>query len=69
MALVMAVGLAHPAAADYAAGVAAYKQGDYAGALREVRPPAEEGDSHSPYGPPIPYKSAHRVAQKSRPGA
>lgn len=61
MAMVLAAGLAPPVAADYAAGVAAYKQGDYAGALREVRPHAEEGDSYSQYGLAMLYKSGHGV--------
>ncbi len=50
MAIVLAAGLTHPAAADYAAGVAAYKQGDYAGAHPEIRPLAEAGDGASQYG-------------------
>ena len=63
MAMVLAAGLAHPAAADYAAGVAAYKQGDFAGALREIRPLAEEGDGDSQYGLGLLYKSGRGVAR------
>ena len=38
------IGLAAPAWAGFAEGVAAYKRGDYATALREFRPLAEQGD-------------------------
>ncbi len=37
--------LATPAWAGFDEGVAAYKRGDYATALREFRPPAEQGDA------------------------
>ena len=37
--------LAAPAWADYEAAVDAYRRGDYATALREVRPLAEQGDA------------------------
>ena len=63
MAIVLAVAVAHPAAADYAAGVAAYKQGDFAGALREIRPLAEEGDGDSQYGLGLLYRSGRGVAR------
>ncbi len=39
------LGLTAPAWADYNAGVAAYKRGDYATALREWRPLAEQGNA------------------------
>ena len=39
------IGLAAPAWAGFAEGVAAYKRGDYATALREFRPLAEQGDA------------------------
>ncbi len=39
------LGLTAPAWAGYNAGRAAYKQGDYATALREWRPLAEQGDA------------------------
>jgi hypothetical protein len=39
------LGLTVPARADFNAGVAAYKQADYATALREWRPLAEQGDA------------------------
>ncbi len=37
--------LATPAWAGFAEGLAAYKRGDYATALREFRPLAEQGDA------------------------
>ena len=36
-------------AADYEAGVDAYKRGDYATALREFQPLAEQGDADAQY--------------------
>ena len=39
------LGLAAPAWAGLAEGVAAYQRGDYAAALREFRPLAEQGDA------------------------
>ncbi len=62
MAIDLAVGATHPAA-DYAAGVAAYRRGDYAGAVREIRPLAERGDGDSRYGLGMLYKSGRGVAQ------
>ena len=38
------IGLAGPAWAGYAEGVAAFERGDYATALREFRPLAKQGD-------------------------
>ena len=63
MAIVLAAGAAHPAAADYAAGVTAYKQGDFAGALREIRPLAEQGDGDSQYGLGLLYRSGRGVGR------
>ncbi|MCH7776411.1 MAG: sel1 repeat family protein [Gemmatimonadetes bacterium] len=39
------LGLTVPASAGYDAGEAAYKRGDYATALRELRPLAEQGNA------------------------
>ncbi len=39
------IGLAGPAWAGFAEGLAAYERGDYATALREFRPLAEQGDA------------------------
>ena len=44
-AAVLLVALAAPAWADFDEGMAAYKRGDYATALREWRPLAEQGDA------------------------
>ncbi len=41
--------LATPAWAGFAEGVAAYERGDYATALREWRPLAEQGDAEAQY--------------------
>ena len=38
-----------PAEADFNAGVAAYKQGDYATVVRELRPLAKQGDANAQY--------------------
>ncbi len=38
-----------PAEVDFNAGVAAYKQGDYATALRELRPLAEQGNTNAQF--------------------
>ncbi len=43
------IGLATPAWAGFAEGVAAYHRGDYATALREFRPLAEQGDDAAQY--------------------
>ncbi len=43
LAIVFVLGLAPPAWADFEAGVAAYNRGDYATALREFKPLAEQG--------------------------
>ena len=45
LALVLLVSLAAPTWADFDEGLAAYKRGDYATALREWRPLAEQGDA------------------------
>lgn len=50
MALALVLGLALPAAAqDYARGYVAYNRGDYATALRELRPLAERGRGSAQY--------------------
>lgn len=45
--LVLLVWFAAPANADFDAGMAAYKSGDYATALRELRPLAEQGNAEA----------------------
>ncbi len=44
-AVIVLIGLAAPAWAGFDEGVAAYNRGDYATALREWRPLAEQGDA------------------------
>ena len=58
-------GLAAPAAADYEAGVTAYRQGDYALALREWRPLAEAGEAGAQAGLANMYRAGLGVAQDS----
>jgi len=52
-----------PAEADFNAGVAAYKQGDYATALREWRPFAEQGNAKAQYNLGAMYYSGLGVPQ------
>ncbi len=47
--LAAAVFLSGAARADFQAGLAAYRQGDYATALREWQPVAEQGDANAQY--------------------
>ena len=61
----MVFGLAAPAAADYEAGVTAYRQGDYALALREWRPLAEAGEAGAQAGLANMYRAGLGVAQDS----
>jgi TPR repeat protein len=46
---ILAMALAAPAWAGFDQGVAAYKSEDYATALRELRPLAENGDAQSQF--------------------
>lgn len=50
IAAALVLSLAVPAAADYAAGVSAYKKGDYQTALTNFLPEAEAGDSRAQLG-------------------
>ncbi len=52
-----------PAEADFNAGVAAYKKGDYATALREFRPLAERGDAKAQYALGVMYRNGKGVPQ------
>lgn len=49
LAVVLLVGLAGPAGADFDAGMAAIERGDYGAALRELRPLAEQGHAQAQY--------------------
>ena len=56
LALAILIGLAAPAWAGFAEGVAAYHRGDYETALRELRPLAEQGDADAQYNLGIMYR-------------
>jgi TPR repeat protein len=55
--------LAEPAWADYRAGMDAYLRGDYATALREWRPLAEQGDADAQYNLGVMYDKGPGVPQ------
>jgi TPR repeat protein len=62
--LVLALLLAaSPAYADFDEAVAAYHRGDYATALREFRPLAEQGDADAQYNLGLMYANGHGVPQ------
>ena len=50
-------------AADFQAGMEAYNRGDYAGALREFRPLAEQGHAWSQYNLGVMYAEGRGVPQ------
>ena len=57
------IGLAAPAWAGFAEGVAAYNRGDYATALREFRPLAGQGDAKAQVNLGFMYGEGQGVAQ------
>ncbi len=57
------LGLTAPAWAGFDEGVAAAKRGDYATALREWRPLAEQGNGDAQYNLGIMYKNGQGVTQ------
>lgn len=59
----LAVGVVLAVRADYKGAVEAYKHGDYAAALRELRPLAEQGHGDAQYGLGTMYKTGRGVAQ------
>ncbi len=62
--LVLALALPAPvSAADFQAGLEAYKRGDYATALEELRPLAEQSDASAQYTLGIMYAYGEGVAQ------
>ena len=63
VALILALTPVPGAAQDFDAGVAAYLSGDYATALREWRPLAEQGDAWAQYNLGIMYDNGFGVAQ------
>ena len=54
------------ATADFTAAVSAYKRGDYATALRELRPLAEQGDAEAQYNLGVMYERGEGVPQNDR---
>ena len=57
------IGLAAPAWAGFAEGVAAYKRGDYATALRELRPLANQGVAEAQCNLGVMYSKGQGVPQ------
>ncbi len=57
------IGLAAPAWAGIAEGLAAYERGDYATALRELRPLANQGDADAQHNLGLMYYKGQGVAQ------
>ncbi len=55
------VSLAVPAWANYSAGMSVYNRGDYATALREWRPLAEQGDARAQYNLGLMYYNGQGV--------
>ena len=49
LAVALLIGLATPSQADYQDGLAAYWRGDYATALQEFKPLAEQGDARAQF--------------------
>ena len=57
----LATCMASPAMADFKKGTAAYEAGDYATALKEWRPLAEQGNTDAQYGLGLLYDSGKGV--------
>ena len=57
------IGLAAPAWAGFAEGVAAYKRGDYETALRELRPLANQGNAEAQFNLGVMYDKGEGVPQ------
>ena len=53
--IVLVLGFAPPAWADFSDGVAAYNRGDYATASREMKPLAEQGFAKAQYNLGVMY--------------
>ena len=61
--VVVVFALTAPAWADRERGTAAYMRGDYAAALREYRPLAEQGDATAQYSLGVMYRLGRGVSQ------
>ena len=57
------IAVASPVAADYGAGVAAYRQGDYAAAFGEFRSVAEQGDADAQFALGFMYRNGQGVPE------
>jgi TPR repeat protein len=64
--LLVALAAAAPARADYEAGLAAARAGDYAGAVREWRPLAEAGNRDAQYNLGLAYENGLGVPADAR---
>ncbi len=63
LAAILLVMLVGPARAGFGEGIAAYERGDYATALKEFRPLAEQGDADAQFSVGIMYESGKGVPQ------
>jgi len=63
LAVALLIGLATPSQADYQDGLAAYVRGDYATALQEFKPPAEQGNANAQFFLGYMYKDGKGVPQ------
>ncbi len=63
VAFVVVLGLSVPAQADFDTGWAAYQRGDYAAALRELRPLAEQGDAKAQFSLGVMYEAGQGVVK------
>ena len=61
--IVFVLGFASPVWADFSDGIAAYDRGDYAGALKEWRPLAEQGNAGAQYNLGVMYDNGQGVPQ------
>ncbi len=61
--IVFVLGIVPPAGADFQAGFAAHNRGDYATALREFRPLAEQGDVDAQFNLGLMYSKGQGVPQ------
>jgi TPR repeat protein len=69
LALPLFVFAAQPAFADYQSGLAAFDRGDYAKALTEWRPLAEQGDAQAQHGLGMIYEVGNGIGSAGRTSA
>ncbi len=63
LSLLLSLAIAVPLLADFAAGLAAYKKGDFVAAVKEWRPLAEDGDAATQFNLGLLYLDGHGVPQ------